>query len=453
MTSPASYVEYRVPFAGDELTAAVRLATTAGYPDYLLYESADEWSLGLGIHARMTVYEKTTHLHCGEREQVWDNSSDLSQSIATAMSQVDVRGWRAYGTVDFELSRTLYGLDQRDGETPLCTMFVPEAEVRIGAGSVLLRALGGDALDALRRCLEPIIDEHDPSSADFAERTNAPRPALDEIRTHDAERYKRNVETALGDMAAMRYRKVILSRRVPIPHEVDMTASFVAGRRANTPARSYLLRLDGLEVAGFSPETVVEVNDQRELFTTPLAGTRAIGSDLAQELRLREELLSDTKEIAEHAISVYVGFDEMTMVCDPREVSVVNFMIVARRGSVQHLASRLRGKLLEHSNAWHALFALFPGVTASGVPKQASIEAIGRLEPQPRGLYAGCVVIHDESGTLDAALVLRSIYQRDRQAWLQAGAGIMNMSTPERELEETREKLLSCAEYIVPAQR
>ena len=273
----------------------------------------------------------------------------------------------------------------------------------------------------------------------------------DEIATHDAETYKRAVAEALEEIHAQQYRKVILSRQIPLPHSLDMAASYVAGRQANTPARSYLLRLDGLEAAGFSPETVIEVNGEREVFTTPLAGTRSTGESLMDELQLRGELLSDSKEIAEHAISVYLGFDELTMTCDPASVAVVNFMLVSRRGTVQHLASRLKGKLLDSCNPWHAFNALFPAVTASGVPKRESIDAIGRLEPNPRGLYAGCAVIYNHTGVLDAALVLRSFYQRNGATWLQAGAGIMNMSRPERELEETREKLRSFARHLVAA--
>ena len=87
--------------------------------------------------------------------------------------------------------------------------------------------------------------------------------------------------------------------------------------------------------------------------------------------------------------------------------------------------------------------ALFPAVTASGVPKRESVDAIGRFESGPRGLYAGCVMICDDTGMLDAAMVLRSFYQRAGRTRLQAGAGIMNMSRPERGLEETREKLSS----------
>ena len=139
------------------------------------------------------------------------------------------------------------------------------------------------------------------------------------------------------------------------------------------------------------------------------------------------------------------------MVCEPATVSVVKFMVVSRRGAVQHLASRLKGKLLGHCNSWHAFNTLFPAVTASGVPKRESIRSIGSFESGPRGLYSGCVMTCDESGKFDAALVLRSFFQQGDQTWLQAGAGIMNMSTPEQELEETREKLHSFSDQLVPA--
>ena len=451
MNRRSSYYEASSPFDGDKLVTAARIAEAAAHEDYLLYESADEWSLGLGMHARLTVYPDKTVLMTDGEEHVFENAVDLSQTIETALSKVAVEDWRAYGTADFELARHLYKLELQDKDKPLSTMFIPEAEVRFVENSIILRALDRDALDALRDRLDSILDEDDPSSTVFHKRLTMPKMAVPEIETHDADHYTTIVASALKEIREHQYRKVILSRRVPIAGKIDMVASYVAGRQVNTPARSYLLRLDGLEAAGFSPETVVEVNDEREIYTTPLAGTRSTGSDLTEEFDLQEELLSDSKEIAEHAISVYVAFDEMTMVCDPREVRVSNFMIVARRGSVQHLASRLKGKLLSHSSSWRALYAMFPAVTASGVPKGESIDTIGRLESHPRGLYAGCVIVCDESGTFDAALVLRSFFQQGERTWLQAGAGIMNMSNPARELEETREKFRSCASHLVPA--
>jgi salicylate synthetase len=123
-------------------------------------------------------------------------------------------------------------------------------------------------------------------------------------------------------------------------------------------------------------------------------------------------------------------------------------MRVVPRGSVQHLGSRIRGRLQSGATCWDAFARLFPAVTACGLPKAPACAAIGRHEDGPRGLYAGAVLTADHEGTLDAALVLRSVYQRDGRTWLRAGAGIVAQSTPERELEETREKLRSVSRFL-----
>ncbi len=444
MTQKWAYREMVIPFEGDPLSLATRMAQSAGRSDYLLYEHQGEWSLGLSVQGRLSLYPDRTLVTWDGRELAAGPNEDPNEAIQWGLDQLPVENWRAYGTAAFELARLNYGLPV-SSTTPLLTLFVPKEEVRIDEAAIRIRAFEADRLAALGALVEQAMREDDGFKAPTA------LDLEDQIATHDAEPYQQAVAEALREIHAQQYRKVILSRQIPLPHALDMAASYVAGRRANTPARSYLLRLDGLEAAGFSPETVIEVNGEREVFTTPLAGTRSTGTSLTDELRLREELLSDSKEIAEHAISVYVGFDELTMTCDPASVAVVNFMLVSRRGAVQHLASRLKGKLLDSCNPWYAFNALFPAVTASGVPKRESIDAIGRLEPQPRGLYAGCAMIYDHTGVLDAALVLRSFYQRDGAAWLQAGAGIMNMSNPERELEETREKLSSFARHLVAA--
>lgn len=119
-------------------------------------------------------------------------------------------------------------------------------------------------------------------------------------------------------------------------------------------------------------------------------------------------------------------------------------MSIKERGSVQHLASELAGELRPDASCWNALATLFSAVTASGIPKAQACELIRTLDPS-RGLYSGA------DGTLDAALVLRSVYRQGPRTWLRAGAGIVAQSTPERELEETREKLTSVARFLVPA--
>jgi anthranilate synthase component 1/salicylate synthetase len=248
-----------------------------------------------------------------------------------------------------------------------------------------------------------------------------------------------------------RLQKVIFSRVVPVEHEVDFVATYLAGRRGNNPARSFLLSLDGLEATGFSPEIVVNVGPDGRVVSQPLAGTRALTGDRAEDERLRTELLADPKEVYEHAISVKIAYDELLDVCAPGSVDVEEYMVVKERGTVQHLASRVGGQLGAGRDAWDAFKAVFPAVTASGVPKAAAFDSIRSNESESRGLYSGSVLTIDQGGSMDAALVLRSVYRQDGRTWLRAGAGIVGQSRPDRELEETCEKLGSVGRYLVPA--
>ncbi|MCV7759011.1 salicylate synthase, partial [Pluralibacter gergoviae] len=247
------------------------------------------------------------------------------------------------------------------------------------------------------------------------------------------------------------YQKVILSRRIEVDDNIDLLASFRLGRQHNTPARAFAVRLGEEQFVGFSPETVVEVSTGGAVSTQPLAGTRALTADEAENRRLREVLTGDTKEIAEHAVSVKLAFEELAPLCEEGSTRVSDFMSVSLRGSVQHLASRVEGQLRAGCSGWDAFAALFPAVTASGIPKAPAIAAIRRLEPTPRGAYSGSVFWLSSKGELDAALVLRSLYRRDGGYSLQAGAGIIDQSQPARELEETIEKLESVSRFLVRA--
>jgi anthranilate synthase component 1/salicylate synthetase len=238
---------------------------------------------------------------------------------------------------------------------------------------------------------------------------------------------------------------------VDVETEVDLVATYVAGRRGNNPARSYLLDLGGIQAAGFSPEIVVGVTAEGSVVSQPLAGTRALTPDLLANEALRADLFGSAKEVYEHAISVKTGVDELAEVCAPDSVGVPEFMAIRERGSVQHLASRVTGQLADGLRAWDAFGAVFPAVTASGVPKEPAYHTIRQYEAESRGLYSGTVLTVDHTGALDAALVLRSIFRRDGRTWLCAGAGIVGQSTPEREFEETCEKLDSVARYLVPS--
>ncbi|MFM9441207.1 salicylate synthase [Streptomyces acidiscabies] len=419
------YLEARVPLAEDPPDLMARLVRSGRFSPYVVYENDGEWALAGGALA-------TVRLDDGRPP------GDLA-GIGERLAALPVTGWRAYGWAAFELGAALAG-DDPGPAAPLLHLFVPADEVRARGGEVLLRSLEPGRLDALIRLVGA-----GPDAAG-----EQPPPLV--LSLEDGGGYRAGVTAALAGLrGGGPLDKVVLSRRVPVPDGVDLVATYVAGRRANTPARSFLLDLGGVQAAGFSPETVAEVTPDGRVTTRPLAGTRARTGSAAEDARLRDDLLSDPKEIHEHAISVKVALEDIAAVCD--DTSVSEYLAVLERGSVQHLASTVTGRLRPGLGPWQAFAALFPAVTATGIPKAPAASLIRALEDGPRGLYAGAVLTCDEDGTLDAALVLRTVFRQDGRCWLQAGAGIVRQSTPGREYEETCEKLRSVALYLVPGRR
>lgn len=124
-------------------------------------------------------------------------------------------------------------------------------------------------------------------------------------------------------------------------------------------------------------------------------------------------------------------------------------MSIKERGSVKHLGSSVGGTISKEKDPWSALNTIFPSITASGIPKPIALEAIDRLENRPRELYAGAVLLIHGKELFEATLCLRTVFQDPQKQWIQAGAGVIAQSRPERELTETHEKMASIAPYIV----
>ncbi|PWU30672.1 salicylate synthase [Pseudomonas sp. RW407] len=437
--SRAAYLECGVPIREKPQELAAALVEHYLPDDLTLYEHNGEWALGIGSAACIRLLGNQLQLSIAEQRRQWP-AEDLPEALGKALGELPFQDWRAYGTACFELARRLHGLPVQDGNRPPLRLDIPAVDIRLRDGTALIRALQPEALASAKARLQEL------DAKPLAPiRTGHAQP---NVATHDAALYRGQVASAVAEIRQGRYQKLILSRKVPLKGNLDLVASYRAGRQANTPARSFIHHQGDFACVGFSPETVVEVSAQGLVGTQPLAGTRALGDSVEKEAQLRDELYSDPKEIAEHAVSVKLAFEELQAICEPQQLGVSEFMAVSRRGSVQHLSSRLRGQLRDGCNAWHAFAALFPAVTASGIPKREALQAIAAHEGAPRDLYSGCVMICDSHGMLDAALVLRTAFQHRDQAWVQAGAGIVSLSLPERELEETREKLASIAPYV-----
>ena len=425
--------------AAEPLSLVTRLAR-AGFGDYVAYERDGAWTFAAGALATLSLDAERVRISYRDEMTARAWSGSPGEAVRSALAGLPVPDWNAYGRVHFSFAGLVPGLGLRGAGRPcgeVVRLMVPRTEVRLDGRTVTIRGVDAAERARVREVLEASIE------------SDAPRAAEVDIRV-GGESYRERVAQAVKEIRQGQYQKVILSRVVRIPFPVDLAATYELGRRGNTPARSFLLRLNGAEAAGFSPEIVVSVDASGQVTTQPLAGTRAFGRGSQADAAARADLESNPKEVFEHAVSVRTAQEELRRVCVPESVRVGDFMGIKERGSVQHLASLVNGDLAAGRSAWDALEAVFPAVTASGIPKRESLDAISRMD-DPRGLYSGAVVALSQDGALDAALVLRAVYQEGVQAWLRAGAGIVVDSTPEREFEETCEKLGSVAPFVVPA--
>ncbi len=404
--------------------------------EYLLYEQDGQYVLAHGVLAMV-------ELDCDElriirdgvtQRQSWSGRPGpvLGEAVDRLLLECD----QAFGWIAFEFGAYRFGLQDRLApQTPLARVFWPRTRIVVTDEAVRLF----DAEERHRDVVERLLSEGLPA---------VPAASAIDVAV-DAGDYRARVSAAIDDIAASRYHKVILSRCLDVPFALDFPSTYRLGRRHNTPVRSFLLRLGGFRALGYSPEVVAAVQDDGVVLTEPLAGTRALGRGAAHDRQARDDLESDSKEIVEHAMSVRSSLLEITEVAEPGSAAVVDFMTVRERGSVQHLGSTVTGRLDASKDRMDALETLFPAVTASGIPKAAGMDAILRLDESPRELYSGAVVMFSADGGLDAALTLRSAYERDGRTWLRAGAGIIAASDPDREFEETCEKLATLAPHLV----
>jgi len=169
------------------------------------------------------------------------------------------------------------------------------------------------------------------------------------------------------------------------------------------------------------------------------------------DLTLAEELVKDPKECAEHAMLVDLARNDIGKVCEYGSVRVPEFMKVYRYSHVQHMVSRVIGKLKSGLSCYDALKAVFPAGTVTGAPKVRAMEIIEELEPVRRGPYAGAVGYFSFNGNADFAITIRTLMASGKQAYIQVGAGVVADSVPEREWFETEHKASALLEALQKA--
>ena len=196
---------------------------------------------------------------------------------------------------------------------------------------------------------------------------------------------------------------------------------------------------NALHILGSSPEMLVRAAGSK-LEYRPIAGTHPRGKDEAEDAALETKMLADEKERAEHVMLVDLGRNDLGRVSEYGSVKVRNLMYVERYSHVMHIVSALEGRLRPDLDAMDAFAACFPAGTLTGAPKVRAMQIIEELEPARRAIYGGSILYADFAGNLDSCIAIRTLLMKDKKAYLQAGAGIVADSNPEREFEETENK-------------
>jgi len=233
--------------------------------------------------------------------------------------------------------------------------------------------------------------------------------------------------------------QVVLSQRFRFRQNAPSGSIYRALRLSNPSPYMYFLRLDGLEILGSSPEILAK-SARGKAAMRPIAGTRPRGKTSRQDQDFERELLRDEKERAEHIMLVDLARNDMGSVCEYGSVRVAERFVVERYSKVMHLVSLVEGRLRPSCDAIDLLRASFPAGTVSGAPKIRSMEIIDELEPVRRGIYAGAIGYFGFNGDMDMCIAIRNILLKDGKGYLQAGAGIVADSIPEREYEESFNK-------------
>ncbi len=233
--------------------------------------------------------------------------------------------------------------------------------------------------------------------------------------------------------------QVVLSQRFRRGFRGEAEDLYRVLRFLNPSPYMFYLDFGDFQVVGSSPEVLVRLEGRRVL-TRPIAGTRKRGKTEEEDISLERELLADEKERAEHLMLVDLGRNDLGRVCKPGTVKVTDFMRVERYSHVMHLVSDVEGEVMERLSPFDVLKACFPAGTVSGAPKVRAMQIIEELEPERRGIYAGSVGYVSFDGNMDMAIAIRTAVCKGGEVFVQAGAGIVADSEPEKEWWETINK-------------
>jgi anthranilate synthase component 1 len=265
------------------------------------------------------------------------------------------------------------------------------------------------------------------------------------------EKFVANVLKAKEYITAGDIIQVVGSQRFSTPVKASPVDVYRAARSVNPSPYMFLLELEGLSLVGASPEIHVRC-EERRVEIRPIAGTRRRGASAQEDQALEQELLSDPKERAEHVMLVDLARNDLGRVCDFSTVRVKDLMIIERYSHVMHIVSQVEGRLAGDKTPYDLMRATFPAGTLSGAPKIRAMQIISELEQTARGPYGGCVGYFSFNGNLDCCITIRTALLKEGKAFVQAGGGWVNDSSPEEEYQETLNKAQAMLKAVALAE-
>ncbi len=293
-----------------------------------------------------------------------------------------------------------------------------------------------EASQRLKTTLDKIFTYVDRERLEFKSKTPVP---LDVQSNTTREQYHEIVKTAVNYTYDGDIFQVVPSQRFSSDFDLPAFELYRSLRRVNPSPFMFLVSLGDFHLVGASPEILVRVRDN-EVTVRPIAGTRKRGKDSAEDKALAEELLTDTKERAEHLMLLDLGRNDVGRVAEFGSVNVTESFIIELYSHVMHIVSNVTGQLKADLDIVDALFAGFPAGTVSGAPKVRAMEIIDELETTRRGFYGGGIGYLSGNGTLDTCIALRTAMIKDGKLYVQAGGGVVADSDPESEYQETLNK-------------
>ena len=382
------------------------------------------------------------HIHQGRAEIGWqaqahvcllngEEDSDWQTALKQLADQAAAINNKAFGYIGFDAWDSQQGCAPDGSSTfPLVQFFIPQHRLCVEDALVEYQGPEPRLLDlALQAPTAPQVQ---------LQAVNADAAYSEQQLMQAVEAAKQTLNSALS--------KVVLSRYLGFDYDADLLALFVAYCMRQKYADAVLMDFGTVGAAIASPELLVKV-EAGKVAANPLAGTKKLGSNPAENQRLAKALLSNRKELAEHTLALVQMMQELQPHCVPGSLVVNRLLDVIQQKEVMHLSSELSGDLAEDKHCIDAMLALFPSAMVSGVPKAESIQLIRQLEQFPRGLFAGTV------GWVSGrdcrfALTIRGMYKYGQRLFVQAGAGVMEESIPAQENEEIRMKMSAMLEIL-----